>query len=348
MSSRKRNKKLFNSPISYNLDKDNGVMNMDCIFYNDIYYNRTIEKKWDHLKPLLSEHQDKYIWLNLYPLEDKKTLELIEHYFDIDSFLMADAVDFSQRSKLWETDKHLFCSFKMKKHDLHDTEHISFILGENVIISLQEIEEDVFQNIRTRMENNYGPIRKKSVDYLLFLLCDSIIDQYTLISDSSEDSLLVLEAEIASTNKDIDLSSLYAVKKDLLQVHKDARVSSEIIESLITSEFFAISGFVTKLFTSISHNARHITDSLNRQLELVNSLSDLYFAKQNNRLNEMIKLLTIMSAIFIPITFIAGFYGMNFIYMPETKLAWTYPAIIGLMIVVVTFIIMFFKKKKWL
>ena len=348
MSTRKRNKKLFNSPISYNLEKDNGTMNMDCIIYDDTHYKRSAEKNWDSLKQTLSEHKDKHIWLNLYPLEDKQTLKSIEHYFEIDPFLMADAVDFSQRSKVWETDKHLFCSFKMKKHDLHDAEHISFILGENVIISLQEIEEDVFQNIRTRMENNYGPIRKKSVDFLLFLLCDSIVDQYTLISDSSEDSLLALEAEIASSDKAINLSSLYAVKKDLLLVHKDARVSSEIIEALITSEFFAISSFVTKLFTSISHNAKHITDSLSRQLEHVNSLSDLYFAQQNNRLNEMIKLLTIMSAIFIPITFIAGFYGMNFMYMPETKVAWAYPAIIGLMVLAVTFIILFFKKKKWL
>ncbi len=348
MSSRKRNKKLFNSPISYNLEKDNGVMNMDCIVYNDIYYKKSIEKKWDDLQPLLSEHQDKYIWLNLYPLEDKKTLESIEHFFRIDPFLMADAVDFSQRSKQWETDKHLFCSFKMKKYDLHDTEHISFILGENVIISLQEIEEDVFQNIRTRMENNYGPIRKKSVDYLFFLLCDSIVDQYTLISDSSEDSLLSLESEIASNDNAINLSSLHAVKKDLLQVHKDARISSEIIEALTTSEFFALSSFVTKLFTSISHNAKHNIDSLSRQLDHVNSLSDLYFAQQTNRLNEMIKLLTIMSAIFIPITFIAGFYGMNFMYMPETKVAWAYPTVIGLMVLVVTFIILFFKKKKWL
>jgi magnesium transporter len=323
-------------------------MTLDCIIYNDTHYQRSAETNWENLIQALSEHQDKYIWLNLYPLEDKKTLESIEQYFGIDPFLMADAVDFSQRSKLWETDKHLFCSFKMKKHDLHDTEHISFILGENVIISLQEIEEDVFQNIRTRMENNYGPIRKKSVDYLLFLLCDSIIDQYTLISDSSEDSLIMLEAEIASTNKNINLSSLYAVKKDLLQVHKDARVSSEIIEALITSEFFAISSFVTKLFTSISHNAKHSIDSLSRQLDQVNSLSDLYFAQQNNRLNDMIKLLTIMSAIFIPITFIAGFYGMNFMYMPETKVAWAYPAVISLMVFVVAFIILFFKRKKWL
>ena len=348
MSIRKRKKKLFNSPISYNLERDNGSMTLDCIIYNDTHYQRSAETNWENLIQALSEHQDKYIWLNLYPLEDKKTLESIEQYFGIDPFLMADAVDFSQRSKLWETDKHLFCSFKMKKHDLHDTEHISFILGENVIISLQEIEEDVFQNIRTRMENNYGPIRKKSVDYLLFLLCDSIIDQYTLISDSSEDSLLMLEAEIASTNKNINLSSLYAVKKDLLQVHKDARVSSEIIEALITSEFFAISRFVTKLFTSISHNAKHSIDSLSRQLDHVNSLSDLYFAQQNNRLNDMIKLLTIMSAIFIPITFIAGFYGMNFMYMPETKVAWAYPAVISLMVFVVAFIVLFFKRKKWL
>jgi magnesium transporter len=348
MSIRKRKKKLFNSPISYNLERDNGSMTLDCIIYNDTHYQRSAETNWENLIQALSEHQDKYIWLNLYPLEDKKTLESIEQYFGIDPFLMADAVDFSQRSKLWETDKHLFCSFKMKKHDLHDTEHISFILGENVIISLQEIEEDVFQNIRTRMENNYGPIRKKSVDYLLFLLCDSIIDQYTLISDSSEDSLIMLEAEIASTNKNINLSSLYAVKKDLLQVHKDARVSSEIIEALITSEFFAISSFVTKLFTSISHNAKHSIDSLSRQLDQVNSLSDLYFAQQNNRLNDMIKLLTIMSAIFIPITFIAGFYGMNFMYMPETKVAWAYPAVISLMVFVVAFIILFFKRKKWL
>lgn len=348
MSRKKRNKKLFHSPISLNLEKDDGEMHIDCIVYSEDGYMRLNETRWEPVKDFIALHQGKTTWLNLYPLENKHALEQIEEHYGINPFMMADAVDFSLRSKYWFTEKHLFCSFKMKKPNFDGAEHISFILTQDVIISLQEIQEDVFDHIRKRIENNYGLIRKKGVDYLFFLLCDALIDQYTLISDDSEEQLLALEEGINDNDRNIGLRELHEAKRELLQTHKDVRAAGDVLEGVILSEFYILGDLVKKLLTSIAHNAKYSIDSFSRQLEHTKNLSDLHFAQQNTRLNEMIKLLTIMSAIFIPISFIAGFYGMNFVNIPELKLKYAYPIVIGLMLFIVAFILFFFKRKKWM
>ena len=348
MSRKKRSKKLFHSPISLNLEKENGNMHIDCIVYSEEGYMRLNETRWEQVKDFIALHQGKTTWLNLYPLENKKALEKIEEHFGINPFMMADAVDFSLRSKYWFTEKHLFCSFKMKKPDFDGAEHISFILTEDVIISLQEIQEDVFDHIRNRIENNYGLIRRKKVDYLFFLLCDALIDQYTLISDDSEEQLLILEEAINENNKNIGLNELHNAKKELLQTHKDVRAAGDVLEGVILSDFYILEDLVKKLLTSISHNAKYSIDSFSRQLEHTKNLSDLHFAQQNKRLNDMIKVLTIMSAFFIPLTFIAGLYGMNFKHMPELEMQYAYPAILGFMLIVAAIILIIFKRKKWM
>lgn len=348
MSRKKRAKKLFHSPISLNLEKDNGEMHIDCIVYSEEGYMRLNETRWDQVREFTALHQGKTTWLNLYPLENKKALEQIEEHYSINPFMMSDAVDFSLRSKYWFTENHLFCSFKMKKPNFDGSEHISFILTEDVLISLQEIQEDVFDHIRKRIENNYGLIRKKKVDYLFFLLCDALIDQYTLISDESEEQLLTLEEGINDNDQNIGLNELHNAKKELLQTHKDVRAAGDVLEGVISSEFYILGDLVKKLLTSIAHNAKYSIDSFSRQLEHTKNLSDLHFAQQNNRLNEMIKLLTIMSAVFIPISFIAGFYGMNFINMPELELKYAYPSVIGVMVVTVALILSYFKRKRWM
>lgn len=309
---------------------------------------RLNETRWKQVKDFIALHQGKTTWLNLYPLVNKKAIEAIEEHFGINPFIMSDAVDFSLRSKYWSTEKHLFCSFKMKKPNIDEAEHISFILGDNMLLSLQEEKEDVFEHIRMRIENNYGLIRKKGVDYLFFLLCDALIDQYTLISDDSEEELLRLEEGINNNDKAVGLNELHEAKKELLQIHKDVRAAGDVLDGITVSEFYVLGDLVKKLLTSISHNAKYSIDSFGRQLEHTKNLSDLHFAQQNNRLNEMIKLLTIMSAIFIPISFVAGFYGMNFVHIPELELQYAYPAVIGLMLCIVVFILFYFRKKKWM
>ena len=348
MSRKKRSKNLFHSPIALHLARDNGRMHIDCIVYGVSGYMRLNETRWQLVKEFISKCDCESVWLNLYPLENKADLEQIEEHFGINPFIMADAVDFSLRSKYWFTENHIFCSFKMKKPNFEGAEHISFILGQNVIISMQEVEEDVFEHIRKRIENNYGLIRKKGVDYLFFLLCDALIDQYTLISDESEDSLNALEKRINANYKEVALQELHDTKIELLQTHKDVRAAGDVLDGVIASDFHLLSDLVKRLFTSISHNAKYSIDSFSRQLEHTKNLSALHFAQQNNQLNEMIKLLTIMSAIFIPISFIAGFYGMNFEHMQELHWPYAYPILIASMAFIVVFILFYFKRKKWL
>ncbi|MDA8886167.1 magnesium/cobalt transporter CorA [Bacteroidia bacterium] len=348
MSKTRRSKKLFHSPISFNLNKLDGTINLDCITYNSEGYKRTFGTGWKKIESLLSTESQKSVWLNLYPLENKETIEKIEKHFDINPFLMADAVDFTLRPKTWFTERHLFCSFKMLKPNHEVSEHISFILGGNILISLQEDKEDVFNHIRDRLENNYGLIRKKGVDYMFFLLCDALIDQYTLISDQNEEELQKLETEVHTASDKSQLQKIHLLKKALSLTHKDIRATNDVLTSLTEIPFPLISDFVRNLFISIRHNSGYSLDSYSHQTEQTKNLSDLYFAQQNNKLNEMIKLLTILSAIFIPISFVAGFYGMNFVNIPELEIKWAYPAVISFMLIIVITILFYFKKKRWL
>jgi magnesium transporter len=347
MSKRKGTKKLFQSPISLNLTNEDGQLNLDCLVFDGNGYVRCIDKIWDPIRSFIGQNKEKTIWLNLYPIENKKIIEQVEDHFTINPFIMSDAVDFTLRPKSWYTETNFFCSFKMVKPGYDDTEHISFILGNNYIISLQEVEADLFQHIRDRIINNYGLIRKKGVDYLFFLLCDAVVDQYTLVADKSEDHLLAIEEKMSLDEHRITLKELHESRKNVSGMLKDVRAASDVLESIAASDFFVITPFVQKLFSSIIHNSRYSIDSFSRQLEHTSNLSDLYFAQQNQKLNEMIRLLTIMSAFFIPLTFIAGLYGMNFRYMPELNYTWAYPAILGIMLVVVLVIFMVFKRKKW-
>jgi magnesium transporter len=348
MSHKKRNKKLFQSPVSLNLAKEDGSIAIDIMAYSDHGYMRHHDATWEQTKVFLDTHSDKTIWLNLYAIENKTIIEQIAAYYAINPFIISDAVDFSLRSKSWFTETHLFCSFKMIKPENDGAEHISFILGKGYILSLQEEKADVFDHIRDRIENNYGLIRKKGVDYLFFLLCDALIDQYTLVSDQSEDYLLGIEEQMSATHDSVSLKQLHQVRRDLSGTHKDIRAASDVLNSILQSDFFVLGDFVRKLFTSIIHNSRYSLDSLSRQLDFTTNLSDLYFAQQNSNLNEMIKLLTIMSAFFIPLTFIAGLYGMNFKFMPELNHPLAYPLVLGFMLAVAFFILYIFKRKKWL
>ena len=172
--------------------------------------------------------------------------------------------------------------------------------------------------------------------------------KYTLISDNSEEKLLELEEGINNNHQNVGLNNLHGTKRELLQIHKDVRAAGDILDGIILSDFYILSDLVKRLLTSISHNAKYSIDSFSRQLEHTKNLSDLHFAQQNNRLNEMIKLLTIMSAVFIPISFLAGFYGMNFVNIPELKHPYAYPTVIAIMIATVILILFYFKRKKWM
>lgn len=348
MKKKKQAKKLFHSPIALNIAKEDGVIYFDAMTYDEQSYHRLESTHWKEIHQFASKNEGKTLWINAYNLENKEALEQMEEYFVINPFLMADAVDFSLRGKIWFTEKHLFCSFKMLKPDFDVSEHVSFIIGENYLISLQEIKEDVFNHIRNRISNNFGLIRKKGNDYLFFLLCDAIIDQYTYVSDESENNLLEIEEEMHEMRSIPTLNQIHGLKRNILSTHKDIRAAYDVLETLMKSDFYVLTDFVKRLLTSIIHNAGYSLDSFSRQLENTKNLSDLYFSQQNNRLNEMIKWLTIMSSLFIPLSFIAGFYGMNFIYMPELKEQWAYPGIIMLMVAVVGYILFLFKRKKWL
>lgn len=348
MRRRNKAKQLFQSPIALNLPKEDGQITLDCIVYDKEDYDRRQSDEWATAEKFISKNKGKTLWVNCYPPENKEVVESLANHFQINSFLMADAVDFSLRSKIWNTESHLFCSFKMKKPDVDETEHISFIIGKNVVISFQEIQEDVFNHIRERLANNNGLIRQKGADYLLFLLCDAIVDQFTLLADSNEHSLLESEETMYLNPNSVKLHDIFKTKQDQLDLLRDIRTANDIIKSIQESEFFALTLMVKTLFASISHNTQYGVESFSRQLEHSKNLTDLYFAQQNNKLNEMIKLLTIMSAVFIPLSFIAGFYGMNFTHMTELSSPAAYPMIITLMLVVALGILWYFKRKRWL
>jgi magnesium transporter len=291
-------------------------------------------------------------WLNVYGLSDITSIEQIGNAFSMNRFLLADLLDTKLRSKTEEQDGHLSISIKAPHWDESiinfETEQISFVMGDDFIICFQEKEGDLFDSIRERIRLGKGTVRQRESGYLLFLLMDVIIDHFLVIIDKTQDILDELQLIINANPREPDFLRTQHVKTELMQIRKAVLPIRESISQLNHAEekYFSLS--TEKLFDHLISNITDCLESVEIQREMIATMSDIYFSRQNGKMNEIIKWLTIMSTIFIPLSFIAGVYGMNFSYMPELSWHYGYPAIISLMVIVVLGLLYFLRRKRWI
>lgn len=323
---------------------------LELISYNKVEYD-----KYDNLlvaDMLKKLNPERVNWINLDGLQDKEIIKAIQEHFKLHALLVEDILD-DQRPKAEEYEDYLFFTLKMLysiKQGTIEYEQISFVLGNNYLISFQEKEGDLFDQFRERIRLDQGRVRKKGADYLLYRLIDIIIDNYYVILDSIGERIEAIEdgfAHHTRENTEYTFQRIQRIKKELIYLRKAVYPLRDALSKILKDE----SGFIDedniRYFNDVYDHVIHLTDSIDTYKDLTSGLMDLHINTQNNQLNQVIKVLTIISTIFIPLTFIVGVYGMNFDYMPELRWHYGYGMVWIIMIALGGSMLIYFKVKKW-
>src|SRR6478609_2256941 len=261
-------------------------------------------------------------WINVDGLTDVDLIKKIGKHFNLHYLLLDDIMNTDHRPKVDEYPEHLFLTLKMlyrMEGNEIDYEHISFVLGKDFLLSFQEKEGDIFNHLRERIKSDTGIFRKRGADYLLYRLVDTIVDSYYTVLENVGYKVESLEENI-STNPTIeDFREIQELKKEFIYLRKVVYPLREALNKIIKNENGCIDETNIKYFSDVYDHVIHLLDSLDTYKDLTSTLMDLYMNTINYKMNEVMKLLTIITTIFIPLSFIAGIYGMNFDNMPELR-----------------------------
>jgi magnesium transporter len=317
-----------------------------------ISYNREVYNKFDNLPPevLCQKLQPDCVnWINIDGLHNLEIIEKIQDHFSLHALLIDDVLN-DQRPKSEEYDDYLFFTMKMLyriDNSGIDYEQISFVLGKDFFISFQEKEGDLFDGFRERIRLDQGKVRKKQADYLLYRLIDIIVDNYYNVLDRIGDLIEETEDIAYENPSNQTFHEIQSLKKELIFLRKALYPLREGLSKIVKGESDFIQDENLRYFADVYDHVAHMIDSLDTYKDLTSSLLDIHINAMNTRLNEVIKVLTVISTIFMPLTFIVGVYGMNFLFMPEIKWHWGYYGVWGIMIAIVIGMLSFFKRKKW-
>jgi magnesium transporter len=226
-------------------------------------------------------------------------------------------------------------------------EQVSFILGNSFVFSFLEKSDGIFNPIKDRITSNYGRVRKQASDYLFYALMDVVVDQYFLLLEQIEQNIESLDDEVINNADRSQIEKIYNLKNKLLLTRRSLWPLRELFTRLIREESKLINKKIVPYLRDLLDHTIHITETIDLQREITNGIMETHLSLMSYKMNEVMKVLTVMASIFIPLTFIVGVYGMNFLNMPEMKWPWAYPALWGVMIGLSVLMLYFFKKKKW-
>jgi magnesium transporter len=290
-------------------------------------------------------------WINIDGLHDVEIIEKLGNHFGLHPLLLEDILNTEQRPKSEDYGNYIFIVLKMihRYHDGGDieAEQVSLILGPNFVISLQEREGDVFKPVRDRIRKN-GRIRKLGADYLAYALLDAIIDNYFIILEEAGEKIEDTEQQLTANPSPETLQLIRQLKKEMIFLRKSIWPLRELINNLERSESALIRESTGAYLRDIYDHTIQIIDTVESYRDMISGMLDIYLSSISNKMNEVMKVLTIFASIFIPLSFIAGLYGMNFTFMPELKWQWGYFAALGLMATVGFSLLFYFKRKRWL
>ena len=291
-------------------------------------------------------------WINIDGLHDIDTIEKIGLHFGLHHLILEDILNTGQRPKCEDYEKCLFVVLKMLTFKNGDrsiqSEQVSLVLGQNFVISFQEDVGDVFEQVRERIRNAKGRIRRMSADYLAYVLMDAIVDNYFVILENLGEKIESMEEELIAKPSDKTVRVIHTLKRELIFMRKSVWPLRELISSLEKTESPLISGTTGPYLRDVYDHTIQIIDTVESLRDTVSGMLDIYLSSISNRMNEVMKVLTIIATIFIPLTFIAGVYGMNFKFMPELEWRSGYFIVIIIMAAVASAMVIYFRRKKWL
>ena len=291
-------------------------------------------------------------WLNLDGLHDLGRMDRIEKGFGLHPLVMADIVNTALRPKIEEIEGGLFFVFKMLRYAEDQkrviSEQFSMILRENILLTFQECPGDVFDPIRDRIRSGKGRIRTAELDYLAYSLIDSIIDNYISIVERIGDQIENNEEELLVNPTPEVMERIVILKREIIYLRRAVRPVIEAIQYLNKCESELIEERTEPFLKDLYSNVCQVSEAIDTYREMLSEQMDTYNSLMGNRLNDIMKFLTIFSVIFIPLTFVAGIYGTNFDYIPELHFRYGYLMLWGIIVALAGIMLLVFKKKKWL
>jgi len=325
--------------------------------YNEKMITEREIKSVDELpEPFLEDGVQR--WIDMEGLGDVHLLKALGEKYHLHPLAIEDVVNIGQRPKVEPYDKHLFIVADMVYEDKEERlcgEQVSIFVGKHLVITIQEaVGGDVFDPVRERLRGGRGFIRKSNSDYLAYALLDAIIDHYFPVLERLGDSIEQLENEVLARPTQVSVSKIHNYKRTLMQLRRYVWPVRDLVTALIHDDTGIVSDNTKVYLRDCYDHSVQIMDLVETYRDVSSGLMDLYLSAVGMRTNEIMRVLTVMSAIFIPLTFVAGVYGMNFDRedgwwnMPELHQAWGYPACLALMVLIAIGQVLFFKRKKWL
>lgn len=290
-------------------------------------------------------------WVNVSGVHRTDILESCGKQFQLHSLLLEDIANTDQRPKLDDYETCLFLVLKMlsvtERQDIV-VEQVSLVFGRNFVLSFQENGTDVFTPVRDRLRGGKGRLRQSGADYLFYALVDAIVDQYFAVVEVLGEKIEELQDLVVSDPKPETLHKIHALKRQLLFLRRAVWPLREVTNNLSRSECPFLQESTKVFFRDVYDHVVQIVDTIETLREMVSASLDIYLSSISYRLNAVMKVLTIITTIFMPLTFIVGIYGMNFEHMPELKWEWGYPLVVGVMVMIAIAMLGFFIRKRWI
>ena len=314
---------------------------------------RLEEKKLDSIEEsFVFKDTPPVSWINIDGLHEVELIEKIGKHFNIHPLTQEDIVNTGQRPKVEDFEEYVYLVFKMLKFDEttgHITsEQVSLIVGPHYLLSFQETEGDVFNSVRERIRKGRVHIRKSGPDYLAYALMDAVVDHYFLILEKMGERIEQFEERLHVQPTPEILKDIYDLKRELIYFRKQVWPIREVLSTWQKAESAVVQDANKVFIRDVYDHTIQVIDTIESFRDIISGLTDLYLSTVSNKMNEVMKVLTIMATIFIPLTFVAGIYGMNFKFMPELEWKWSYPVLWILLIVIFSGMMFYFKRKKWL
>jgi len=300
--------------------------------------------------PLLDAN--KMSWVNINGLQDVALVAAIGRHFGIHELVLEDVVNTGQRPKFEDHGEYIYVVLKMLYHQPGQSEvtmeQVSLLLGERWVLTFQERSGDVFEPVRKRLRESKSRVRRWSADYLAYALVDVIVDHYYLVFELLGERLERLEDAVMEAPKPETLEALHATRRELIYMRKAIWPLRELVADMQRSDSPLIRKETRRFIADTRDHTLQILDTMELFRDTVAGLQDIYLSQLSNRMNEVMKMLTIIATLFIPLTFIAGIYGMNFEYMPELRWRGGYPAAWIVMLLIAGAMLVYFRKKRWI
>jgi magnesium transporter len=320
------------------------------IDYDEAQFEEKEAKKIEECFPF--KDKPTVSWINIDGIHQVEIIEKLGSHFGLHPLLLEDILNTEQRPKMEDFGDYIFVVLKMLYYDGEkdeiEAEQVSLILGSNFVISFQEREGDVFDPVRERIRKGKGRIRKAGADYLAYALLDAIVDNCFLILETVGERIEDTEQQLATNPIPETLQLIRKLKKGMIILRKSIWPLREVVSGLERGESVLIHESTGAYLRDVYDHTIQVIDTVESFRDMVSGMLDIYLSSISNKMNEVMKVLTIFAVIFIPLTFVAGIYGMNFEFMPELGWQWGYPMILIVMASIASGMLVYFRRKRWL